>query len=390
MDEVPCPTVSRVPQVFVSSTFFDLQQVRANIADFIQEEMGYRLLASEHRSFPIDPSVDTIENCRRRVEEDADLLVLIVGARYGSEAPDIGKSVTNLEYLTARAKGIPIFVFVHRNVLALLPIVEKNPSADLTGIVDSVKLFDFVREIRSADRVWIFPFELANEIVSTLRIQFAYEMSRGLQLSLRARRMPSVLSKLTGPAFRIAAEQPEAWEAKLFARVLTDDISACSDLRRAHDLGLATGVGEVVDEDRASAFVSAAIQDGERVTNGIKQVVAHIVNEGFRKEDIEAIVHGAHDIARTYRHALEWAARLRGASLPEDWRPLAFAASRLLDDFLREAEAFGPRTQIDIERALRGGGDGPQRLKVTFDYDVGKTEEIEAELSKLRAKRGMS
>jgi hypothetical protein len=390
VDEVPWLTVSRVPQVFVSSTFFDLQQVRANIAEFVQEEMGYRLLASEHRSFPIDPSLDTIENCRRRVEEDADLLVLIVGARYGSEAPDIGKSVTNLEYLTARAKGIPIFVFVHRDVLALLPIVEKNPSADFTAIVDSVRLFDFVREIRSAERVWIFPFELANEIVSTLRVQLAYEMSRGLQFSLRARRMPSVFAKLTGPAFRIAAEQPEAWEAKLFARVLTDDINACSDLRRAHNLGLAIGFGEVVDDDRASAFVSAAIQDGERVTNGIKQVVAHVVNEGFRKEDIEAIVNGAHDIARTYKHALEWAARLRGACLPEDWRPLAFAASKLLDDFLREAEAFGPCTQIDIERALREGSEGPQRLKVTFDYDVGKTEAIEAELSKLRTKRGLS
>jgi hypothetical protein len=41
-------------------------------------------LLSEHPSFPIDPGVTTIENCRRRVEQDADLFVLIVGMRYGS------------------------------------------------------------------------------------------------------------------------------------------------------------------------------------------------------------------------------------------------------------------------------------------------------------------
>jgi Domain of unknown function (DUF4062) len=71
------------PAVMISSTFYDLAQVRADLLDFLQNEVGYRPLLSEHKSFPVDPDADTVENCKRRVERDADIFVLIIGGRYG-------------------------------------------------------------------------------------------------------------------------------------------------------------------------------------------------------------------------------------------------------------------------------------------------------------------
>ena len=58
-----------LPGVFISSTFYDLIQVRADLVGFVEGQLGYRPLASELPSFPVDPSADTIENCRRRVDE---------------------------------------------------------------------------------------------------------------------------------------------------------------------------------------------------------------------------------------------------------------------------------------------------------------------------------
>src|SRR4051794_20933639 len=110
---------SRVPTVFISSTFYDLQQVRANIAKFVQDELGYRLLASEHPSFPVEPTISAIDNCRRRVENDADIFVLVVGARYGSKIPTGNRSITNIEYLAARSKGIPIYTFISKEVVTM-------------------------------------------------------------------------------------------------------------------------------------------------------------------------------------------------------------------------------------------------------------------------------
>ena len=379
--------MSRVPHLFLSSTFYDLQQVRANLSDFVEKDLGYRLLASEHRSFPVDPSLDTIENCRRKVRDDADVLILIIGGRYGSVVPAGDRSITNLEYMTARAKGIPIFAFVHRDVLALLPLVEKNPNADFTGVVDSPKLFDFIREVRSQDRVWTFPFELARDIIDVLRMQLAYEMSRGMQLSLRARDLPSPLGELRGSAFRIAAEQPDAWEAKLFAQLLCDNVSAYAEQRRAHRLRLVEGRGEIVSDKDAATYISTAMTDGQRIAAGMNDVVNHVVNEGFGKDDVIAIVHGASDMGRIYRNVLDWASRLRNANVPSEWRRLSVLASELLDDFLREAEEFGPRAVRAIEEAIRAETVGTKPLKLIFNYDVTPSRELELETERLRKSR---
>lgn len=72
------------PTVMVSSTFYDLKQIRADLSEFLQNDVGYKPLLSELASFPIDPDSDTVENCRRRVERDADIFILVIGGRYGS------------------------------------------------------------------------------------------------------------------------------------------------------------------------------------------------------------------------------------------------------------------------------------------------------------------
>jgi len=136
------------PSVYVSSTCYDLSQVRADIRTFL-ESLGLEPILSEFNSFPINPESGTIENCTEIVKQRADILVLIIGGRYGSQAP-IGKSVTNLEYLQARAKGIPIYVFVLKSILNILPAWKKNMNGNFEEIVDSPKLFEFVESLKDS------------------------------------------------------------------------------------------------------------------------------------------------------------------------------------------------------------------------------------------------
>jgi Domain of unknown function (DUF4062) len=164
----------RAPRVMISSTFYDLRQVRSDLVDFLVDELGFEPLVSELSSFPVDPDADTIENCKRRVERDADVLVLVIGGRYGWVDSSSAKSVTNLKYLAARAKGIPIYAFVQKNVLALVPVWQKSQDADFSGVVDDPRLFSFIEQVRSQDKVWTIEFEYARDITRSLRAQFAY------------------------------------------------------------------------------------------------------------------------------------------------------------------------------------------------------------------------
>src|ERR1041385_7432163 len=132
--------MSSAPKLMVSSTFYDLRQIRQNLAHFIRDELGYVPLLSELPSFPVDPDLTTIENCRARVEKDADILVLTIGGRYGSLDDKTAKSVTNLEFVTARRKGIPIYAFVEKHVLDVIPIWKNNLTGDFSAVVDTPKL----------------------------------------------------------------------------------------------------------------------------------------------------------------------------------------------------------------------------------------------------------
>ena len=103
----------RTPTVFVSSTCYDLKQIREDIREFFTSNYSFEVLLSEFDSFPVDPCIGTFENCLNNVDNSADVFILIVGTRYGY-VTDQGKSITNLEYLHAKAKGIPIYVFVSK------------------------------------------------------------------------------------------------------------------------------------------------------------------------------------------------------------------------------------------------------------------------------------
>ena len=100
----------KTPSVFVSSTCYDLGQVRSDLAGFVQS-IGLEPVLSEFSSFPVDPDENTVTNCMRVVDDVADIFVLIVGSRFGSTT-SAGTSITNAEYLRARMKNIPIYVFV--------------------------------------------------------------------------------------------------------------------------------------------------------------------------------------------------------------------------------------------------------------------------------------
>jgi hypothetical protein len=59
-------------RIFVSSTCFDLSQVREDIRNCIVN-LGYEPLLSEYPSFPVYPDLSTIENYNKNVRENTNL-----------------------------------------------------------------------------------------------------------------------------------------------------------------------------------------------------------------------------------------------------------------------------------------------------------------------------
>lgn len=111
-------TVDKRYQVFVSSTYADLQQERQHV---IQTLMEMDCIPAGMELFPAADEEQW--EFIKRVIDDCDYYLLVIGGRYGSLTPD-GISYTEKEYEYAKSIGLKVIAFVHGRPDAIT--VEKS------------------------------------------------------------------------------------------------------------------------------------------------------------------------------------------------------------------------------------------------------------------------
>lgn len=96
-------------QVFVSSTYQDLQEERKEI---MQALLELDCIPSGMELFPA--TNDDQWTLIKSVIDDSDYYIVVLGGRYGSIGPE-GVSYTEMEYRYALEIGKPIIAFIHKN-----------------------------------------------------------------------------------------------------------------------------------------------------------------------------------------------------------------------------------------------------------------------------------
>ena len=97
-------------QVFVSSTFSDLQNERKAV---IETLLNAKYIPAGMEMF--SASNDEQFKYIKKILDTCDYYILIVGGRYGSINPTTGISFTEQEYDYAVEKGIPVLAFLHND-----------------------------------------------------------------------------------------------------------------------------------------------------------------------------------------------------------------------------------------------------------------------------------
>lgn len=360
--------------IMVSSTFYDLRQVRADLSDFLENQLGAKPLLAELSTFPIEPDRDAIENCRHTVARDADVLVLVIGARYGSIDSRADKSITNLEYLAAKAKGIPIYVFVEKEVLTALKLWEHNKSADFSRFVDTPRLFEFIHEVRNEHKVWVFPFERAQEIVAALRSQLAVLFKRGLddRAKLRGLDWLGAVEKLSAEAYRIALEKPVAWEYRLFLQCWEDENGRHSDLYRRYKSGTSLGISEYVAGTNATTWFGTRLHEISNLARSVETLVNECASAAFgppgQPGEVESILWTARELGLAFKTALEWCITVRRAHIESPFEPAATELSGFADGVISQLVEF-PKVGLDrLSAALQIASlESPQQVILSLN-----------------------
>lgn len=144
-------------QVFVSSTYRDLVEERQEVMQALLEldciPVGMELF----------PAADDDQwTLIKRLIDDCDYYILIVGGRYGSINKE-GISYTQMEYEYALSKGIPIISFLHKDP-DKIEIGKSEKDATL-----KVRLDDFKKLAQQKMcRFWETPVELGSQVSRSL------------------------------------------------------------------------------------------------------------------------------------------------------------------------------------------------------------------------------
>lgn len=369
-------------KIFVSSTFFDLAQVREDIRTTILQ-LGHEPLLNEYPSFPVSPNVDTIENCKKAVRS-SDLFILIIGGRRGSLDPLSGKSVTNVEYEAAIQAGIDCFVFVTEQVMTLLEVWKKTPDADFTAFVDSPRVFEFVSGISTAQR-WIFSFKRASEIAEILRNQLS-----GFLKELLQRRREGKLDPMrdflaeTAKAQQLAQDRPPLWEYRLTEELLRTKLSVLSRLCEDFKRGLLFGKRKPIGGKEYLDFVCHKISEPSDFVHIIKVAMEEELSLAWGEPGVAGnptqILHAVNRMVNACHSVLEWEMELNSLRPPPKLQALGQSLQGIAQGIVDDLK----RLPNDLSDALEGTGTGNRHVKIAITFSSPpQLEKFQAEMQKV-------
>ena len=174
------------PRIFISSTYYDLKYVRSDLERFIKDQ-GYEPVLNEYGHIPYGSKEKLEQYCYKEIE-NCDILVAVIGGRYGSESQEGKGSVSNMELKTAIEQGKQAYVFIDKSVNAEYQtyLCNKDSKGIKFASVDNVKIFEFIEEIHALKvNNQIQSFDSVLDITKYLREQWAGLFQRLLSESAR-------------------------------------------------------------------------------------------------------------------------------------------------------------------------------------------------------------
>ena len=379
--------------IFVSSTCYDLSQIRNDIKQCILE-LGHNPILSELKEFPVNPNLSNAENCINAVKNEADIFVLIIGNKYGSEL-DSGRSITNTEFVTAVDKGIPIYTFALKQMTTILPLWERNPDMDLSSVVDNKKVFEFLADVRKKRGLWNFEFEKAQDITDILKSQLSNLFCEALKVRRRIESLgkKDYISKISSKALDIIIRKEEFYETRFFLQSMYDEIQKYSSLKNDYKYSVlfksSNRIGNIEQLLDWTLLKFGQAQNYIGSLNNLQEAFTFFSKEPGTPSDLEGLYYVASSYARSYACLLEWGIEVKSMIVPDKYKKLLTILAEIPSDSIRQIEEFPIQSLKLIEDCRKQINEESQKthvlslnLKLTINDDIILRYEKELEVLK--------
>jgi len=199
-------------QVFVSSTCYELRDLRAAIVDWLTDR-GVVPMMSDEIGFPHYDRMPPYASCLR-VLEQCPLVIVVIDRQYGNSFSDWGPypqyagcAPTHAELRHALNSGKRVLIFVQDDIWKFYEVWRKTPAAFTTGAprgLDEATL-QMIHELKHRDIVpWMASFTNVADVLKSLQGEFINQLyTQFRDLEKQATDQATFLLE------RILAEDPE-------------------------------------------------------------------------------------------------------------------------------------------------------------------------------------
>jgi hypothetical protein len=319
------------------------------------------------------------------------LFVLIVGGRYGTQVGN-GRSVTNLEYLEAKRKELPIYVFVTTQILHALPIWKANPESNFQEIVDSKKLFEFVDAVRGVAGHWVYPFDDVVHITEVLRHQWALLFTDAMaqRERLRVAKLSPELMNLDIRPLRVLLEKPFGWEYRFFSVALRCELDGLAGLRRDLQYGLLLGpVKRLGDLPEIAKWVLPQLERMKRFAISAEALTHKALVEALgpsgQPGNPELLLYVAQRVSEIVRQALQWTQDFTSMDVDDEFRRLLELTSNFSRNIIEKIDSLPQLIDAEMDKADAASSRGETYSgKILLVLDMPYTPELADEIDRLR------
>jgi hypothetical protein len=214
---------------------------------------------------------------------------------------------------------------------------------------------------------------------------------------VRSRPEPIGVPRTPDQQRQLLAQRPDAWEYLLFAGVLAQGKAALEPKWRDHQLRYVRRRGPELDESQAIAFMQGAFKEAEAAgNNAMKLLNRPVVESAFgplgQPGDPAQIQYLGQRLIAIYEEFLDWAARVRGAVMPDSLERAVELAATFMDTPIVEIREFMDQIIMATERLPEQvGEDNDTPITLTFTLtltiDDNIVREFGRELKRVRRRR---
>jgi hypothetical protein len=227
---MPLPSSEYHFPIFISSTDYNLIDLRAELARYL-EELGYRPILSSAEGFHDNsPDLEPWESCLE-VLETSFVMILIIDNHYGQKMEwknfkkiiDNRKvSPTHAEYLFAHKTNKRLLVFIRNEILtyyqsyrAAMKKAEKDKAKAKEFLINCLpdkiefETLEFIEEVKTARPIpWIKGFNTVTEIKQEIQKKMLNELAE--LFLFRQKRLESVVHAFSSIISEMSEEQRKA------------------------------------------------------------------------------------------------------------------------------------------------------------------------------------